>query len=172
MSHAVGSENHKHSLQTGDQEEGTKQRTAHRPQDTQTKGFGTTLLLGVSSEHRCRVSGFHCWRLRKLWHALKKCKRVLHSTQLPSLQATNTLHSHLLHCHTPCFQFVLYTQLSVSGTCFNLSFISKTHHKALFHKTTNSFSPPSKKFCPKEHAACEITCTARWDTKTEGSSAP
>lgn len=48
VSHAVGSENHKHSLQTGDQEEGSKQRTAHRPQDTQTKGF-STLLLGVSS---------------------------------------------------------------------------------------------------------------------------
>lgn len=123
-------------------------------------------------EHHCRVSMFHYWLLRKPWHALKKCKRVLHSTQLLSLQATNTPHSHLLHCHTPCFQVVLYTQLSVSGTCFNLSFISNTHHKALLHKTTNSFSPPSKKLCPKEHSACEITCTARWDRKTEGSSAP
>lgn len=87
-----GSENDKHNLQAGDQEDVSKLRTAYRFQYTKTKIF-STLLLGVPSVTSLESFKVSLLAPKKTMMYAKKCKWLLHSTQLPSLHATNVLHS-------------------------------------------------------------------------------
>jgi len=87
-----GSENDKRNLQAGDQEDVSKLRTAYRFQHTQTTIF-STLLLGVPSVTSLEHFKVSLLAPKKTVMCTKKRKWLLHSAQLPSLQATTIPHS-------------------------------------------------------------------------------
>lgn len=136
-----GSKNDKHSLQTGDQDNVSKPRTASRFQYTKTK-ISSTLLLGVPS-----VTSLESFKVS----LLAPKKTVMYTTNvngyytvlnyLPYALQHPTLLC-LLHCHAPCCQFILHPQLIVTLELVVFSAaISSAHRKGLLYKQSHSSSP-------------------------------
>lgn len=121
-----GSENNKNNLQTGVQNDVSKLRPAYTFQYIETKIF-STLLLGVPSVKSPKSFTVSQLAPKKTVMYTKKCKWLLHKAQLPPLRATNIPHSYLLHCHVPCFPFILYAQLTVTLKLVLFSTLLVTH---------------------------------------------